>query len=182
VKGQKKYLKKILVLGAVSIALSTIFCARFFRRTEIVEPVRIVIVDESRVNNTKVRHIFGEFLLKGIIDNGNDKVEVVDLDSIDNAILHAVLIDYLVIYDIMDFGIWNIEEGTDKVLASVKVVNHYDNIITDSFVAGAKGKSLEVICWETAQELSGPIVKTLIELQKAQEQSHEVLSEPQDSL
>jgi hypothetical protein len=166
----------------VVVIVSVVCCARLFKRDLVTEPVRIVIVDESRVDNAKVRHIFKEFLVKWIIDRGGDRITVVDPDSINSIMLQTILVDYLVVFDVMDFGTWDIEAGTEKILASVKIVHHYDNIILKSFTAGARADRLEVVCWQTAKELSTPVVKALIAVRKAEEKAKKMLSEPHDSL
>jgi hypothetical protein len=177
--------QKIMNATAMLVILfiaSTVFCAKLFRKHGVIEPVRIVLVDESRAENNKVRHIFREFLLKGLIDQGRHEIEIIDLDSLDGVLLEKLSIDYLVVFDIMDFGTWDIERGTEKVLASVKIMNHIKDMILDSFIAGARDDKLEIVCWKTADKLSKQVVKRLVELRKTKEKMLEQLNTGQDSL
>lgn len=172
----------MVALFAIMLVTSAIRCAGLFKGSRINKPVRIVLVDESRVDNAKVRHIFREFFLKGLVDQGRDEIVIVDLDSINGTALEKASIDYLIAFDVMDFGSWDIERGTERVLVSVKIANHVENIIVDSFIASARNNTLEVVCFETAQKLSSQVVKRATGLRREEERLEAQLNVLPDSL
>jgi hypothetical protein len=123
-----------------------ISCTKFYKHRTVIEPTNITIIDESRVDNMKVRHIFKEFLVKGIIDNSKKWLTVFELSSINSEDIQAKYIDYIISFDIMDYGTFDIEKGTDKILASVKILKGQNNVVLGSFIEGIRGKDIEKSC------------------------------------
>ncbi len=156
--------------------LSTARCVKFHSQKTIVEPVNVVIIDESRVDNLKIRHIFKEFFLKEIIkNNSKGRLNIFDADTLNNR-----KFDYLISYDIMDYRSVDIEKGTQKLLVSTKIIRFRDKEIINSFVNSAVGKDIEEVSQKVAENLGRTLVSRLIVLYRYK--MREVSVEPGDSL
>lgn len=148
------------VLSILLIILST-SCIKFYKEKIVVEPVNIIIIDESRVDNQKIRHIFREIFLEEIIANSKNLVNIFDIDTLDRGNL-----DYLIKFNIMDYGNLDIEKTTVKLLVSTKVVRTVDKNVISSYVKSAVAKDVESACEKVAEELSRALVKKLIALHR----------------
>ena len=176
-----KIYKLIYLLCATAICLS-ISCAVFSSKKTIIDPVRIVVIDESRIDNIKVRHIFKEFLVREIVNKGKDKITVFISDSTNFYSELPVLIDYEVSFNIMDYGISDIMKQTDKLLASVKITKcQGDCAILISCIKSCTGNDLETMCGYVAEKLSSAVVKKLTVLHTHKFIPPDVYSEDDDS-
>jgi len=174
--------KIILLFLWVPAFCVLISCAIFHNKKTIIDPVSIVVIDESRIDNSRVRHIFEEFLVREIIHNGKNRITVFVSDS---ANLYAELpefIDYKVSFNVMDYGINDIMKQTDKLLASVKIARYQGNCaILSSFIESCTGNDLETMCGNVAAELSSAVVKKLVSLHVHEFKPPDVYSEDTDS-
>jgi hypothetical protein len=174
-----KIILPFLWLAALSVLIS---CAIFHNKKTIIDPVSIVVIDESRIDNIRVRHIFEEFLVREIIHNGKNRVTVFVSDSSNFYAGLPEFIDYKVSFNVMDYGINDIMKQTDKVLASVKIARYQGNCaILSSFIESSTGNDLETMCGCVAAELSSAVVKKLISLHKHEFKPPDVYSEDEDS-
>jgi hypothetical protein len=154
----------MFVLCSIIICLF-ISCTVFHNKQPVIDPVKIVVIDESRVDNIRVRHIFGEFLVREIINKGKNKITVFVSDSTNLYTELPESIDYKVSFNIMDYGINDIMKQTDKLLASVKIAKYQGNCaILSSCIESCIGNDLETMCEYVTTELSSAVVKKLISL------------------
>ncbi len=152
---------KTQVLSIFLIIILSTSCIKFYKEQIVVEPVNITIIDESRVDNLKIRHIFREIFLEAITDNSKNLVNIFDIDTLGRENL-----DYLIKFNIMDYGNLHIEKNTVKILVSTKVVRTVDKNIISSYVKSAVAKDIESACEKVAEELSRALVKKLIALHR----------------
>jgi len=171
----------MFVLCSIIICLF-ISCTVFHNKQPVIDPIRVVIIDESRIDNIRVRHIFEEFLVREIINNGKNKITVFVSDSTNHYTELPEFIDYKVSFNIMDYGINDIMKQTDKLLASVKIAMYQGNCaILSSCIESCIGNDLERMCEYVATELSRVIVKKLISLHAYEFNPPDVYSEDADS-
>ena len=176
-----KIYKIIYLLCAIALCLS-ISCAVFSSKKNVINPVRIIVIDESRIDNIKVRHIFKEFLVREIVNKGKDRITVFISDSTNFYSELPELIDYRVSFDIMDYGICDIMKQTDKLLTSVKIAKYQgDCAILTSCIESCTGNDLEAMCGYVAEELSSAVVKKLTALHQHKFIPPDVYSEDEDS-
>lgn len=171
------------VFFVIGYALSLcVNCTILHSNKTVIDPVSIVVVDESRIDNIRVRHIFREFLVREIIREGNNKVTVFISDSTN---LYSGLpesLDYKVSFDIMDYGIHDIMEQTDKLLASIKISKYQgDCAILSSCIKSCKGNDVEMMCGYVTKEMSSVFVKKLIALNERTFSVPNVYSEDEDT-
>ena len=176
-----KIYKIIYLLCATALCLS-ISCAVFNSKKNVIDPVKIVVIDESRIDNIKVRHIFREFLVREIVNKGKDRITVFITDSTNFYSELPKLIDYKVSFNIMDYGISDIMKQTDKILASVKIAKYQgDCAILTSCIESYTGNDLETMCGYVATKLSSTVIKKLISLHAYEFTPPDVYSEDEDS-
>lgn len=171
---------RILSLFIIIILLLT-SCAKLHTGHKSTEPINIQILDESRIENMKIRHIFKEFLLKDIVEKGKERIIVFHQDTLSNEDIHSGYIEYIISFDIMDYGTFSIEKMTDKILASVKIIKCRSNVVLCSFIESEKGRDIEKMCEYVADKLGDAVVKKIFSLHKPKYEVPDVLSEPEDS-
>lgn len=171
---------RILSLFIIIILLLT-SCVKLHKEHRVVEPINIQILDESRIENMKIRHIFKEFLLKDIVEKGKERIIVFHQDTLSNEDIHSGYIEYIISFDIMDYGTFSIEKMTDKILASVKIIKCRSNVVLCSFIESEKGRDIEKMCEYVAGRLGDAVVKKIFSLHKPKYEVPDVLSEPEDS-
>jgi hypothetical protein len=129
-------------------------------------PIKVVIRDASRIENMKIRHIFGEIFLQELLARGNDRLEVYNQDSLAVHISANGFIDYYLIFDLMDYQMCDVEKGVAQIMISVKIEKSPERIIEDSYFEALKGKGIEVICKKAAMQLTDRIYKKLVEINR----------------
>lgn len=172
---------QVIKIHIILILLLLVNCVKFHKKQTVIEPVNVAIIDESRVDNKKIRHIFEEFLLKEIIDKGKGKLTIFDRDTLSKEDIQSGYSGYIVIFDIMDYGTFDIEQGIDNILASVKIVKCEDNIVLGSFIESTKGKDIEKISEYLAGKLGEAVIKKILLLQTRTYEVPDILNEPEDS-
>jgi hypothetical protein len=157
-------------------------CAVFSKKKTVIEPLNTVLIDESRVENMRVRHIFRELLLKSITDQNKQWLTVLDLDTLSRGNIQSDHIKYFISFDIMEYRTYNIEGRIDKIVCAVKILQTDDDRIMASFVESTKGTDIEDMCRELTTTMSSELVKTLSNLQKRTYEVPDVLDTPEDTL
>lgn len=171
-------ISKFQIINAQILILTFLIlsgCMKFQKQKTVIEPISIVIVDESRIDNLKIRHIFAEFLLKEIINNSRGWLNVFDADTFSNQ-----YVDYLISFDIMDYGSADIEKGTEKLLVSTKIIKVANRNIINSYVESAVAKNIEQTCQRVAENLSRALVNKLFALHRYK--VPKTATTPEDSL
>jgi hypothetical protein len=79
-KRDKKNGFKISILLTI-VAISILSCMKFQHHSINVDPIKITVIDQSRVDNIKIRHIFKEMLLKEIVTQNIDWLMVYTSDT-----------------------------------------------------------------------------------------------------
>jgi hypothetical protein len=159
-------------------------CGMFHKKQTIIEPINVQISDESRVDNNKIRHIFKEFLLKEIVEQGKGWLTVRDMDTLNTEIMDFTYIDYLIIFDIMDYSSVEIEMRTEKLLVSTKIVKVSNRNVMNSYIESAVGRNIEQICQTVAYKITDAVINRLISLHRREIRYAvpETPFEPNDSL
>ncbi len=147
-------------------------CLKFHKQRTIIEPINVAIVDQSRVDNMKIRHIFKEMLIKEIITQNIDWLMVYTSDTGN--------IDYIIAFDIMDYGTLDIEQEIIKIFASVKILIPDSKVILGSDVADARDKDIKNLCKKVSNKLCSTIIKKLDTIYK--KRLKEKILQPADSL
>lgn len=154
--------KIIIVVSLFTFAKCTIF----HKKHTIIEPTNVQIVDESRVDNSKIRHIFEEVLLTKLVDKGKGWLTICAIDTFNTGDFNLSYVDYLVSFDIMDYGVVEIEKGTEKLLVSIKIIKVQNQQILHSYVESTVGKDVEKICQTVVDNTVDSIINRLISMQK----------------
>jgi|YelNatPaOPRAMG01_1025707.scaffolds.fasta_scaffold07014_7 hypothetical protein len=164
---------KLQIINAVILSLLLMTsCLKFHKQRTIIEPINVAIVDESRVDNIKIRHIFKEMLLKEIVTQNIDWLMVYTSDTGN--------IDYIIAFDIMDYETYDIEQGIIKILASIKILIPDNKIILSSDVADARDKDIKNLCKKVSNKLCSTIIKNLDTIYR--KRLKERIFQPADSL
>ncbi len=178
----KSHISNFTILSLCIMSLLLFFnCLKFHKRRMVIEPVNVVIVDDSRVDNTKVRHVFREFFLKEVIDEGMGWLILFDVETLSADHIESLCIEYVIIFDVADYGVYDIEAGIDKIVASAKIVECQNSVVHRSFIESTQGRDIERICECVAQILGRDVVKELASLRARTYEVPDVLSEPEDS-
>jgi len=156
------YYPCIILVGLLGI----LNCMHFMKETNENRLIKVVIRDESRIENMKIRHIFGEIFLQELLARGNDRLEVYNQDSLGVLTSANGFIDYYLIFDLMDYQICDVEKGEAQIMISVKIEKLPDRIIKDSYFEALKGKGIEVICKKAAMWLTDRVYKKLAEISR----------------
>jgi len=167
---------KLQIINVIILSLLLMAsCLKFHKQRTIIEPINVAIVDESRVDNMKIRHIFKEMLLKEIITQNKDWLIVYtsDCENIKN-------IDYIIAFDIMDYGTLDIEKGIVKIFASIKILIPDSKVILGSDVADARDKDIKNLCKKVSKKLCSTVIKNLNTMYK--KRWKERIIQPVDSL
>jgi hypothetical protein len=176
-------MKILNFLMLLFVLLTCITCTLFTKKHKtIIEPVNIVLIDESRVDNARIRHIFGEFLIKGLVDQNKDWLTVFDLDTLSKEPIHPNFAPYFISFDIMEYGLYDIEKRIDRVLISVKLVKNPTNAVMCSFIKSARGRDIEQMCKVATDSITGVLVDKLSRLQERVYEVPDVMDVPEDTL
>lgn len=171
-----------LFVFLVAVLWFSTSCAKFQKKKTAIDPANVIIIDESRIDNVRVRHIFEEFLVQKMIRKGQNRIAVFVADTLNPYGELPELMDYKVSFDIMDYGITDVMKQTDKILASVKIVKYQGNgAVLSSFIESSTGHDLEEMCRCVAEALSRAVVKKLITLHTYDYELLSVFSDEEDS-
>lgn len=171
-----------LLLFILIYTIMAVTCASFKKKNSYIEPVNIVVLDNSRIENHKIRHIFRQYLIKELVEQGNEWLTIIHADSLTEAYGETTHIEYTVNFDIMDFYTHDIESDAKTLLAGVKIIDPAENTIVASFIDNTCGKNTDGMCDKIANSLAGQVTKKLIVIRTRQLTMPDVLTEPQDSL
>jgi hypothetical protein len=172
----------IIKTPIIIMLLVLVNCALFSKKKTVIEPLNTVLIDESRVENMRVRHIFRELLLKSITDQNKQWLTVLDIDTLSRGAIQPDHIKYFISFDIMEYRTYNIEGRIDKIVCAVKILQTDDGRIMASFVESTKGTDIEDMCCELMATMSSELVITLSNLQKRTYEVPDVLDTPEDTL
>lgn len=184
-KNNKKallHMIRILFLFIPICTFITLTCASFTKKNTYVEPVNVVILDNSRVENHKIRHIFRQYLIKEVIEGGSEWLIIIHTDSLSDDYVHTKNITYTIHYDIMDFSVYDIESESYKLLAGVKIIDCSNNTVVALFIDDKCGSNIDEMCDNVANTLAARAIKTLAIFREREPTMPDVLTEPQDSL
>lgn len=171
-----------LFVFLVAVLWLSASCAKFHKKKTAIDPANVIIIDESRIDNARVRHIFEEFLVRKMIRKGQDRIAVFVADTLNLYSELPEFMDYKVSFDIMDYGIADVMKQTDKILVSVKIVKYQGNgAVLSSFIESSTGNDLEEMCRCVAEALSRAVVKKLITLHAHEFEAPDVFSDEEDS-
>ncbi len=171
---------QIIRSAIVALILFAVSCAIHKTRT-VIEPANIALIDESRIDNTKVRHIFKEFLISDIVNQSKKWLTLFDLDTIERADIDPEYVDHLVSFDVMSYGIADLNKNIDKMLVSVRIINLKTDHIVYTLIESAEGQDVEFMCRQLVLKIGAPLVQKLSELQTRKYDLPDVLNEPSDS-
>ncbi len=183
ISGSRSFLKSRshIMLNTGMILLFALSCSKYHSRRRSSEPINIAVIDESRVENTKIRHIFKEFLIKEIINEGKGTLNVFNTDAPSDESIEFKHIDYFISFDIMDYGIFDIDRNMDKLLVSAKIVKLPKYLILNSSIEAVEGNKIKKMCEEVANRLANSVVRRLLSIHVRTDSLPNVLEEPQDS-
>lgn len=176
-----KTMLQVIVLFSLFVAIT---CSIFHKKQTIIEPAHVRISDESRIDNSKIRHIFEEILLKGLVDKGSGWLTIGAIDNSNAGDFKFPSPDYYIAFDIMDYSIVEIEKGIEKLLVSIKIIRISDQKILHSYVESAIGKDVEKVCQTIVNNTIDSIVDSLRRMQKREIRFDvpDMPLEPEDSL
>lgn len=161
-------LMKILYYPCIILTgLMGIFnCVHLTKDATEFQPIKVMIRDASRIENMKIRHIFGEIFLQELLARGKDRLDVYDQDSLSVHASANGFVDYYLVFDLMDHQVCDVEKGVAQIMISVKIEKSPDRIIEDSYFEALKGKGIEVICKKVAMRLTERVYKKLVEINR----------------
>jgi hypothetical protein len=156
---RNRYSLLILVSGILCLILFN--CSRLDLRDKSVAPLNVVLLDKSRVDNAKVRHIFNAVFLKTVVEKGRGIITVFDFDTLGLGETRLSDVNYLIYFDIMNYNTTDIENNMESILVSAKIVNPANRSVIDSYVENAKGGGIDRVCTIAADKLGNRIIKKL---------------------
>ena len=165
----------------ITVIFLIITCGMKYRTKTVIESANIGLIDESTIDNTKVRHIFKEFLISDIVNQDKKWLTLYDLDTVERTVIEPEYIDYFVSFDVMSYGIADLNKNIDKILVSVRIINPNTANIIHSFIESAEGQDVESMCQQLVSKIGAPLVQKLSGLQTRKYELPGVLNEPSDS-
>ncbi len=124
-------------------------------------PLRLQIIDQSSVENQKVRHIFGEFLQAELMKQAKGMIELIPVDTVLKDRQELVECDYVIGFDIMHYGVKDVEKGEIKIMVATKIINPLKHTIIDYGIETFSRQGLESTCQGVAERVSRRVIKEL---------------------
>lgn len=156
-----KYVKSSCCLTMLLACLIFPGCSLIRSSRKTVVPMHVILIDDSRSENQKIRHVFREFFIKYISEYGSNWMCLHDTDGLLQEITDTIPLDYDIHFDIMDYSTHDIIDGQNKLLVSVTITKHSNSIVLSSCIQSGISDDIEEVCNLVSCELAKSATKHL---------------------